>query len=180
MLLLLCFGILIILYYSSWFGCCIKPQTLNRANPLLAHFGQKSIKMSPSPQRVCTYAEFAVIWSVRTDGQLTAELGGVLLTANFGWSVVFQKIRPAFHNTDVFKQLWLDEMSDVNKAKQGETLNCVSLWERDRNLYGNKHTDQETNSQFLALNSCKAHTSSISCSYLVCDTYKKPTHNFWH
>ena len=28
----------------------------------------------------------------------------------------------------------------------------------------------ETNSQFLALNSCKAHTSSISCSYLVCDT----------
>ena len=29
---------------------------------------------------------------------------------------------------------------------------------------------QETNSQFLALNSCKAHTSWISCSYLVCDT----------
>ena len=28
----------------------------------------------------------------------------------------------------------------------------------------------ETNSQFLALNSCKAHTSLISCSYLVCDT----------
>ena len=28
----------------------------------------------------------------------------------------------------------------------------------------------ETYSQFLALNSCKAHTSSISCSYLVCDT----------
>ena len=28
----------------------------------------------------------------------------------------------------------------------------------------------ETISQFLALNSCKAHTSSISCSYLVCDT----------
>ena len=28
----------------------------------------------------------------------------------------------------------------------------------------------ETNSQFLVLNSCKAHTSSISCSYLVCDT----------
>ena len=28
----------------------------------------------------------------------------------------------------------------------------------------------ETNSQFLALNSCKTHTSSISCSYLVCDT----------
>ena len=28
----------------------------------------------------------------------------------------------------------------------------------------------ETNSQFLALNSCRAHTSSISCSYLVCDT----------
>ena len=28
----------------------------------------------------------------------------------------------------------------------------------------------ETNSQFLALNSCKAHTSSISCSYLVCNT----------
>ena len=28
----------------------------------------------------------------------------------------------------------------------------------------------ETNSQFLALNSWKAHTSSISCSYLVCDT----------
>ena len=28
----------------------------------------------------------------------------------------------------------------------------------------------ETNLQFLALNSCKAHTSSISCSYLVCDT----------
>ena len=28
----------------------------------------------------------------------------------------------------------------------------------------------KTNSQFLALNSCKAHTSSISCSYLVCDT----------
>ena len=28
----------------------------------------------------------------------------------------------------------------------------------------------ETNSQFLALNFCKAHTSSISCSYLVCDT----------
>ena len=28
----------------------------------------------------------------------------------------------------------------------------------------------ETNSQYLALNSCKAHTSSISCSYLVCDT----------
>ena len=29
---------------------------------------------------------------------------------------------------------------------------------------------EETNSQFLVLNSCKAHTSSISCSYLVCDT----------
>ena len=28
----------------------------------------------------------------------------------------------------------------------------------------------ETNSQFPALNSCEAHTSSISCSYLVCDT----------
>ena len=28
----------------------------------------------------------------------------------------------------------------------------------------------ETNSQFLALNSCKAHTSLISCSYLVYDT----------
>ena len=28
----------------------------------------------------------------------------------------------------------------------------------------------ETNSQFLALNSCKAHTSLISCSNLVCDT----------
>ena len=29
---------------------------------------------------------------------------------------------------------------------------------------------QETNSQFLALNSCNAHTSWISCSFLVCDT----------
>ena len=29
---------------------------------------------------------------------------------------------------------------------------------------------QVTNSQFLALNSWKAHTSSISCTYLVCDT----------
>ena len=81
----------------------------------------------------------------------------------------FKKYVPPFHNTDVFKQLWLDGMSDVNKAKQGETLNCASLWERDRNLYGN-NTDQETNSQFLALNSCNAHTSWISCSFLVCDT----------
>ena len=28
----------------------------------------------------------------------------------------------------------------------------------------------ETNSQFLALNSCNVHTSWISCSFLVCDT----------
>ena len=36
-----------------------------------------------------------VIWPVRTDGQLTAEHGGVLLTATFGWSKIFKKIRPA-------------------------------------------------------------------------------------
>ena len=36
----------------------------------------------------------------------------------------------------------------------------------------------ETNSQFLALNSCKAHTSSISCSYLVCDIVCATDHVF--